>query len=101
MGLWNVGDDLRCRHTNRDNETCDRPIERGPQHALDGKSSPSKIKLQNSMCRALQLRRQGADVEDERKAEQMVERAERVEMPGSTSGSEREVARSLDPEAAT
>ena len=34
------------------------------------------------------------------RAEQMVERAERVEMPGGTSGSEREVDRSLDPEAA-
>ena len=64
LGSWNGDDDLRCRRTNRDNETCDRPIGRG---ALDCKSSTSRTKLHNSMCRALheQLRRLGADVEDE------------------------------------
>ena len=31
LGLWSDDDDLRWRHTNRSNETCDRPAGRGPQ----------------------------------------------------------------------
>ena len=55
--IWNVDGGLRCRHTNRQEEV----------HALDCKHSPARIKIHNSVCKALreQLRRLRADVDDE------------------------------------
>ena len=64
---WNDADDLRCNYTNRQEEVRDKFIGRGPLHALDCKHSPARIKIHNSVCKALreQLRRLGADVEEE------------------------------------
>ena len=65
--VWNEADDLRCKRTNRQEELRDKPIGRGPLHALDCRHSPSRIKIHHSVCKALreQLRHLGADVEEE------------------------------------
>ena len=84
LGLWSDDDDPRCRHTNRDKETCDRPIGRGPQHALDCKSSPSRIKLRNSMSNAWTAAKTGSRCGGRvcgTRAEQMVVRDGRMERP--------------------
>ena len=50
LGIWNEADDLRCRHTDRQEEVCDKPIGKGRSMKLDWKHSPARIKIHNSVC---------------------------------------------------